>query len=128
MDNPMNNKTILVVDDERDIVELLEEEFCSLGANVLTAGNGDEALQIFQSKSFDAVLSDIRMPIMDGINFLKRAKQHSPEFKNFFLMTAYSETSKSEALELGARDVFFKPFVIEELVQVLEKELKSESA
>ena len=68
-------KTILVVDDEKHVCLLYEEEFKDEGYNVLTASNGREALEIVEQHNPDLVLLDIKMPEMDGSEFLRYVRQ-----------------------------------------------------
>src|ERR1043166_2949028 len=77
---------ILVVDDERSICELLEITFRKEGHRVEVAMNGDAAQRRLQSKIFDIIISDIRMPDMSGVELLTYAKEISPS-TNFLLIT-----------------------------------------
>ncbi|MBW1685703.1 MAG: sigma-54-dependent Fis family transcriptional regulator, partial [Deltaproteobacteria bacterium] len=100
---------VLVVDDKSNMVRLMAKVLRA-DARVRTANRGAEALRILENESVDVVLSDLRMPDMDGIEVLKRCKQLRPEAE-FILMTAYaSVTTAIEALRLGAYDYLTKPF------------------
>jgi two-component system response regulator HydG len=104
---------VLVVDDKSNMVRLMAKVLRA-DARVRTANRGAEALRILENESVDVVLSDLRMPDMDGIEVLKRCKQLRPEAE-FILMTAYaSVTTAIEALRLGAYDYLTKPFEPEE--------------
>jgi two-component system response regulator HydG len=104
---------VLVVDDKSNMVRLMAKVLRT-DARVRTANRGAEALRILENEPIDVVLSDLRMPDMDGIEVLKRCKQLRPEAE-FILMTAYaSVTTAIEALRLGAYDYLTKPFEPEE--------------
>jgi len=107
-------KTVLIVDDEQEIRELLKEEFEYYGAIVLEAANGKIAAQIFEERPSDFVVTDIRMPGGDGIELLRKIKAGNREFP-VLVMSAYSDISRNEAIELGADAFFSKPFNLEKL-------------
>jgi len=83
-------KTILVVDDEEHICLLYEEEFKDEGYNVLTASNGREALEIVAQHDLDLVLLDIKMPEMDGTEFLRHIRQFNTAIP-IIISTAYGD-------------------------------------
>lgn len=83
-------KTILIVDDEKHIRLLYEEEFKDEGYNVLTASNGREALEVFQEQPVDLVLLDIKMPEMDGSAFLREVRQFNTSVP-IIISTAYGD-------------------------------------
>ena len=83
-------KTILVVDDDASIRESFEKILKRTGYEVLTAENGEEALDIIRQQSVDLVLSDLRMPKMGGLKLLKASKTLSPEIE-VILMTAFGD-------------------------------------
>jgi two-component system response regulator HydG len=99
---------VLVVDDKTNMVRLMAKVLRA-DARVRTATRGAEALRILENEAVEVILSDLRMPDMDGIEVLKRCKQIRPETE-FILMTAYASTSTAiEALRLGAYDYLTKP-------------------
>jgi two-component system response regulator HydG len=100
---------VLVVDDKQNMLRLLAKVLRE-DARVRTASRGAEVLRILEDEPVDVVLSDLRMPDMDGIEVLKRCKALRPETE-FILMTAYASVSTAiEALRLGAYDYLTKPF------------------
>jgi CheY-like chemotaxis protein len=107
-------KTVLIVDDEQEIRELLKEEFEYYGAIVLEAGNGKIAAQILEDHSSDFVVTDIRMPGGDGIELLRKIKARNRDLP-VLVMSAFSDISRNEAVELGADAFFSKPFNLEKL-------------
>ena len=107
-------KRILVADDDNKIRKFLFANLKSLGYEVQTAGDGEEALSLFEAKKFDLVLLDIMMPKLDGIGTLKkiRAESNVP----VLLLTAKGEIEdKVLGLDSGADDYLAKPFALEEL-------------
>ena len=104
---------VLVADDKKNMVRLMAKVL-QPDARVRTAGGGAEALRILEREPVDVVLSDLRMPDMDGIELLQRCKQIRPRTE-FILMTAYASAPTAiEALRLGAYDYLTKPFEPEE--------------
>jgi DNA-binding NtrC family response regulator len=100
---------VLVVDDKQNMVRLMTKVLRD-DARVRTANRGAEALRILEDEPVDVVLSDLRMPDIDGIEVLKRCKSLRPATE-FILMTAYASVPTAiEALRLGAYDYLTKPF------------------
>lgn len=117
-------KNILVVDDELLIRWALREHLEDAGFRVLEAVDGHSALRHFEERSdIDAVILDLRLPDMDGIEILRRIKATCPKCQ-VIMMTAHGmpETA-NEAILLGARDFVDKPFDYGEMVERVEKVL-----
>jgi DNA-binding NtrC family response regulator len=114
-------RRILVVDDEETQREMLRAILEREHYEVATAGDGAEALTTLEQGGIELVLSDQRMPKVDGLELLKRARDLDPELP-FILMTAYGSVSSAvEAMKRGASDYLEKPFEREELLLVLAK-------
>ena len=119
-------KSILVVDDEKGILEWLEIALKKEGYDVETALNGKKALELVGSKYFHCVITDIKMAGMDGLQLLKKLKEEDPDII-VIIITAYGTfESVVEALRGGASDFITKPFRIDEITfrlrNVFEKE------
>lgn len=100
---------ILVVDDEGAIRYSVSKTLQRVGYTVSEAANGEEALEMIQSEPFDVVLTDIKMPGLDGVELLKRIKEAAPD-AIVILMTGYASLGTAvEALRLGAHDYLIKP-------------------
>ena len=110
---------VLIVDDEEDIRDSLALLFECEGFDVKTAGNGDEALAIAEAEHVDAIVSDLRMPVCDGLNLLTKlwARGNSPPV---IMMTGFGDQD-AECLSRGALAVFRKPFDTSVLVQTVKK-------
>lgn len=111
---------ILVVDDKKNMLGLLTK-ILGPDMRVLTAQDGIEALALLEQHEIDVVLSDLRMPDMDGLDVLANAKKLRPQAE-FILMTAYASVSTAiQALRLGAYDYLTKPFDPKDAKAVLQK-------
>lgn len=109
----MNN--LLIVDDQTGIRLLLEEVFRREGYQTQLASNGLKALQEIEAEPPDCMLLDMNMPGISGIEVLRKVANNWPKLP-VIMMTAYDETELiHEALELGARKYFTKPFDIYEV-------------
>ncbi|MFC1533563.1 response regulator [Thermodesulfobacteriota bacterium] len=100
---------ILIVDDEKDICEVLDITLTDIGYKVHTAANGEEALSVFQDVNPPIVLTDIRMPGMDGIELLKKIKQENRDTE-VIMITGHGDMDLAiESLKLEATDFITKP-------------------
>jgi two-component system alkaline phosphatase synthesis response regulator PhoP len=110
-------KTILIVDDERDIVDLLKYNLQKEGYRTLTASNGKQALERADKKP-DLILLDVMMPEYDGWEVLRRLRKKSgtAQIPVIFLTAKDSETDEVVGLELGADDYITKPISIPKLI------------
>jgi len=114
-------ETVLIVDDEKNYLVVLSAFLSGEGYETLTAANAQEALQIVETVDLDLVLTDMKMPSMDGIAFLKEIKKMNPELP-VLMMTAYGTVEKAvEAMQLGAFNFIQKPFKNETLKQMVDK-------
>lgn len=116
-------KTILVVDDEKDTCVFLSQLLEKEGYIVNTATSGKEAISIFKKERVDLVITDLKMPEMDGLALLKESKRLGPETK-FIIMTAYGEIETYlDAINLGAFDYLSKPMEIDDIRECVKKAL-----
>lgn len=119
----MDKRSILVVDDELLIRDLLYDFFTGQGWDIAVAEDGERALEILRGKDFDLVLSDIKMPEMDGLALSGRVKQDHPELP-VVLMTGYpSVESAVDALRKKVDDYVIKPFNINQLYKLIESKV-----
>ena len=113
-------KTILVIDDEANMRHLLQTLLTKQGYKVDTAADGAEGIERLRRSSYDFILCDLRMPVMDGMTFLEQAQQfHS---STIIMMSAYGTIDQAiETVKKGAYDYISKPFKLEEILLVLRK-------
>ena len=114
-------KKILIAEDEEIMRITLKYGLSTEGYQVTTADDGREGLEKFKQDDFDLVIADLRMPKLDGIQFLKEVKRLSPEIP-VIMITAYGTIETAiQAMKLGAYDYLTKPLLIEELLMMMEK-------
>ncbi|HGY56171.1 MAG TPA: sigma-54-dependent Fis family transcriptional regulator [Caldithrix abyssi] len=112
---------ILIVDDELDALELMQELFESKGYIPVTATNGLEALNIIRNQEPDLVLTDIRMPEMDGMQLLEVLNKEYPNIP-VIMVTAHGTIETAvEAMKLGAKDYILKPLRLDEILAKIER-------
>ena len=115
---------VLVVDDERNIRAHLATYVTSLGHATETAASAEEALAQLDRKPFDVVLSDVRMPGLDGVALLGEIRQRAPETM-VVLMTAYATVPQAvEVMRAGAYDYLVKPFSLDQIGLLLSRVLE----
>ncbi len=111
----MDTAKILVVDDEPSILRLLQEALSQWGYQVKCASSATEALDAVHNDLFDAVVTDIRMPDMNGLDLLREIKRHDESIE-VVMMTGYPTIASAvEALKEGAYDYLSKPLILDEL-------------
>lgn len=115
---------VLIVDDDRNTRDGLQRAL-RRGYEVLVAESGERALQILHGQDVDILLSDVRMPGMDGVTLLQRARAHHPELVSI-LLTAYGNVEVAvEAMKVGAYDFLMKPVNLDHLDLLLQRALRS---
>lgn len=120
-----NSNSILVVDDDRELVATLTESLKRIGFNAVPAYDGEEALSLYERENFDITITDIQMPRMDGMELLKAIKERNEE-AIVLVITGYGTIrSAVEAVKGGAFDFIPKPFKIEELEIILNRALNA---
>src|SRR6266404_5883863 len=117
----MEPAKILVVDDERSILVLLKEALSQWGYHVTTAASATEALGVLKSELFDALITDIRMPDMSGLELLREVKKQDESIE-VVMMTGYPTiASAGQALKEGAYDYLSKPLILDELRHLMSR-------
>lgn len=107
---------ILIVDDELEFLELMRNRLHKRGFTVETAHNGEAALEIVKQKNFDAMVLDVKMPGIDGIEVLRRVKRVRPEMPVLLLTGHASMEAAMTGVETGAVDYLLKPVPINDLI------------
>ena len=121
MSEQNKNITIMVADDEEIVLSLVSDTLEDEGYNVITSIDSYECLALFDKHKIDILISDIRMPNMNGIELVKRAKEKQPNIAIVF-MTGYANlNSAKDAIKQGASDYILKPFELHEIRNAVEK-------
>ncbi|MCK4273341.1 MAG: response regulator, partial [Dehalococcoidales bacterium] len=123
----MNDEpTILVVDDNEDLLETFAMILKRRGFSVETAGNGASAVDKFKNQSFDVTLMDIVMPEMNGVDAFRKIKEMRPE-ASIILMTAYSDNDLIQiAKDEGVHKIIHKPIRIDHLIELINEAASSQ--
>ena len=119
----MNSVTVLVVDDEAHMRRVLEIMVRQLGHNVLSAADGAQALQTLEREKVDLVLTDLRMPVLDGLGLLRGIVDKGLSVPAIVMTAQGSVSSAVEAMKLGAEDYLLRPFDIEVLELSIQRVL-----
>jgi two-component system response regulator PilR (NtrC family) len=115
---------ILVVDDEASMRQLMEIALSKEGYQVTGADSARQAREMFAERSFDLVISDIKLPDLSGVEVLRHVRETAPDTP-VIMITAYASTDTAvEALRLGAADYVTKPFKIDELKIIIKSHLE----
>lgn len=127
MADPVVKSNILVVDDEAQITRVLKTTLSSHGYGIRTAADGEEALQIMKDWPPDLIITDLRMPNMDGLELCRRVRAQS-RIPIIVLSVKGEEAIKVEALDAGADDYITKPFSVNELLARIRATIRRASA
>jgi DNA-binding NtrC family response regulator len=112
---------VLLIDDEKDFLEIMSERMKTREIDVTTAESAVEALKKVEEESYDAIILDLQMPEMDGLEALKILKSKKPELQ-IILLTGHATVEKGvEAMKLGAMDLMEKPADLKILTEKIRK-------
>lgn len=114
----LRNKKILIVEDDASMRETFQELFLDLGVVVAVAQDGREAYKILLAENFDAVISDMRMPGVDGLALVRQIND-LPARPLVFICSGYNDISESQRQLLNIEQVFEKPFDLKQMVEAL---------
>ena len=112
---------VLLVDDEKDFLDIMAERMATRGMDVATADSAEDALKMVIAESYDAVIMDLMMPEMDGLKALKLFKNLRPELSIILLTANVPQETCLEAIKLGAMAVIEKPADLNLLTQKIEE-------
>ena len=122
----MKDKSVLIVDDEKNIRLTLSQALEVLEVRIDTAANGEEALAKLKEKEFGLILLDLKMPGMDGMEVLRQVSEIRPDIR-VIIITAYGTIESAvEAMKLGAADFIQKPFAPEEIRELVSRVMDRE--
>ena len=115
------SEKILLVDDEKDFLDVMSERIQARGMDVTTAESAEKALESVESGGYDAIILDLMMPGMDGLQTLKAIKKKNPDLQ-VILLTGHATIEKGiEAMKLGAMDFLEKPADLDKLTEIIKK-------
>ena len=115
------SERVLLIDDEKEFLEVMSERMQNRDIDVTTASSAREALALVEKESYDAIILDLQMPEMDGLQALERLKAINPDLQ-VILLTGHATVEKGvQAMKLGATDVLEKPADIQTLTEKIRK-------
>ena len=117
----MEELRLLLVDDEPEFVEPTAVRLGRRGVACMTAGSGEEALEILAERSFDCAVVDVKMSRMDGLQLLQKLKVSHPRMPVILLTGHASVELGMQGMELGAFEYLLKPLELEELLDVVRR-------
>ncbi|MEW5995779.1 MAG: response regulator, partial [Candidatus Zixiibacteriota bacterium] len=121
MNETVNKLKVLIVDDESIVLSLVRDALEDENYEILTAARSLEALKILKAEKIDLVVTDIRMPDMNGIDMVRKARSIQPDIGVIF-MTGYANlNSAKDAIKQGALDYILKPFELDEIRRAVNK-------
>jgi CheY-like chemotaxis protein len=112
---------VLIVDDEKDFLDIIAERIRSRGMAVTATTSAEDALDLVKKRSYDVVIMDFMMPELDGFTALKLMKAERPGMQIILLTADVSDEKRIEARALGALDVIEKPPDLQDLIQKIKK-------
>ena len=115
------SERVLLIDDEKEFLEVMSERMQTRDIDVTTARSARDALALVEKESYDAIILDLQMPEMDGLQALERLKAINPDLQ-VILLTGHATVEKGvQAMKLGATDVLEKPADIQTLTEKIRK-------
>ncbi len=120
----MNAARVLIVDDEKSMRDLLTITLEKAGYDVTAAEGGEAAIEAIRKDSFDTIITDLRMPRVDGMQVLRAARDLSPETAVIVVTAVASTETAVEAMKLGAYDYITKPFKLDEVDLIIKNGLE----
>jgi CheY-like chemotaxis protein len=119
----LKDASVLVVDDEPDWRTIIGDWFGGQGSNVLIAENGAEALALIRTNHVDVIVSDVRMPVMDGITLLRNIRASESYKPSVMFISGFSDIAPGEAYDLGVEAMMSKPVERKDLISAVTRVL-----
>lgn len=119
----LKEATVLIVDDEPVLCEIKSTWLIRLVGRVLVASNGAEAIEVLAANNVDLVITDIRMPVMDGLTLLKKITDSSKPRPRVIFITGFSDFEPRDAYDLGVDAILEKPMDRDHLLQAVKRSL-----
>ncbi len=113
------NLKVLIVEDDGDLRDVLEEMLVDLNCQCVKAENGQKALELLKNQDFTCVISDIRMPKMDGMTLLEKMEQNQIETP-VIMITGFNEYTDEIVVNKGGVAVIHKPFSYDQIKEIVE--------
>ena len=117
----MQNPKVLLVDDEQEFLEPMAARFQRRHIPCCTSRTGEYALQLLKKEHFDCAVVDVRMPVMDGLELLRRIRKDFPQIPVILLTGHASVELGVQGMELGAFDYLMKPVDLDELLDAVRR-------
>lgn len=112
-------KKILILDDDKVILESFKLIVSNFNYDVTTSDNGNEALHLTKENNYDLIITDLLMPDINGKEFIKQVLASKPH-SNIYILTSYPEENiAKESIEVGAKGLIEKPFSLSKIISVL---------
>jgi len=125
MEKKLKKLEVLLVDDEEDFRQLMQFWLESKGYSAAVASNGQDALEVIAKKKPDIVFLDIRMPVMDGIEALKKIRETDKTLPVILISAYVNDPKAKDVLSYGVSGVFYKGKNFEEVLPLLESALRT---
>jgi CheY-like chemotaxis protein len=119
----LSEATVLVVDDEPELREIFAAWLGRGSCKVLTAANGADALTILAKEKIDVLVSDIRMPVLDGVGLVRRVREMGLEIPSIIFVSGFGDVDRREMYDLGVEAMLEKPLRRRDLLGALEQSL-----
>jgi CheY-like chemotaxis protein len=119
----LEEATVLVVDDEKDLRDIFGAWLCRKGCRVLTAANGLEALEVLDRERIDVLVSDIRMPVMGGVELVRTIYERKLPVPSIVFVSGYGDVDAREMYGLGVEALMEKPLSRNDFLRVLDHSL-----
>jgi CheY-like chemotaxis protein len=117
--------TVMIVDDEEDLRDVIAFDIEDAGFKILTASSGNKAIELLAKHKVDIIVSDIRMPDGDGVSLLNSIRKTEPNLPVVFFVSAFADISESSAKNLGAKALLKKPINPDELISQLKASISN---
>jgi CheY-like chemotaxis protein len=117
----LKEASILLVDDEPLLLALMREWLQQITGVVFCASDGVQALQVLDAQRIDLIITDIRMPVMDGITLLRRVKTHARYTPSLIFITGFADIQIRDAYDLGAEALVEKPIDYDRLIEIMRR-------
>ena len=116
--------TVLVIDDDPHIRTAIGKFLIARGHTVIEATNGEKGVEVVESQAVDIVITDVKMPGMDGFEVLRRVRSVAPEIEVIVITGVKESENAFRALRAGAFDFFSKPFKVEDLNAAIQRTVR----